>query len=663
MFQEDEYKYSVSKLKALLDLVQVMVLVLDKEGKVKFINPKGCEILGFSEEEILGKDWFSNFLPEEVKDEVKEVFKRSVEGELEPVEYYENPVLTKGGERKVIAWHNSFLRDESGNVVEVISAGEDVTELRKNINLLKSLYSLGNKLVEEGLDFIGRAKLIAKACVEDFGAFTAFVGWAEPDRSVKILASYPENHPYLNGIVIRWDEGPHGMGPSGRAIRTGSPQVIEDVEGDPYFAPWRERTRAYGVRSVASFPMISRGKVYGVLTLCSTLPGFFTEDRVSFFQTIANMGASSLENARLFEESQRKLRMLQALRNIDRTILGSLDSRLTMRVVLNEIINQLGVDAVSIYRFDPWSAELEFSYCEGSFITGEIKKSCVKVGEGIAGGALLENRVLWLEGEEADDPRSELLKREGFKSYFVVPLISKGKKLGVLEIFKREPISPTEEWIGFLETLAGQLAIAIDNMELLRDLELTNMKLIQAYDATIESWAKVLELRDMETKGHSERVTELTLRISKRFSIGKESLVHVRRGALLHDIGKLAIPDSILFKPGPLTEEEWEIMKKHPVYAYELLSKIEYLRPALDIPYYHHERWDGRGYPRGLKGEEIPLPARIFAVVDVYDALTSDRPYRKAWTKEKAISYIMEGSGSHFDPRVVKAFLEVLREM
>jgi len=171
-----------------------------------------------------------------------------------------------------------------------------------------------------------------------------------------------------------------------------------------------------------------------------------------------------------------------------------------------------------------------------------------------------------------------------------------------------------------------------------------------------------LELRDRETEGHSERVTELTLKVAKKLGIEGEALVHIRRGALLHDIGKLAIPDSILLKPGPLNAEEWEMMKKHPVYAYELLSRIEYLKPALDIPYYHHERWDGSGYPKGLRGEEIPLPARIFSVVDVYDALTSDRPYRKAWTNEEAIKYIKDESGRLFDPKVVKAFLEVLRE-
>jgi PAS domain S-box-containing protein/putative nucleotidyltransferase with HDIG domain len=182
--------------------------------------------------------------------------------------------------------------------------------------------------------------------------------------------------------------------------------------------------------------------------------------------------------------------------------------------------------------------------------------------------------------------------------------------------------------------------------------------LLQAYDATIEGWAYALDLKDEETEEHSQRVTRFSLHIARKMGIKDEELVHVKRGALLHDIGKMGIPDSILLKPGPLTDEEWVVMRKHPFYAYEMLSWIDYLRPALDIPYCHHEKWDGSGYPRGLKGTAIPLPARIFAVVDVYDALTSDRPYRKAWSVEDTLALIKKDSGSHFDPEVVNVFLQ-----
>ena len=187
-----------------------------------------------------------------------------------------------------------------------------------------------------------------------------------------------------------------------------------------------------------------------------------------------------------------------------------------------------------------------------------------------------------------------------------------------------------------------------------------NAQLLNAYEATIEGLSHALDLRDRETEGHSRRVTEVTIKLAQALSVDEEEITHIRRGALLHDIGKIGIPDSILHKPDKLTEEEWVIMRRHPQFAYEMLSHIEYLRPALAIPYNHHEKWDGTGYPRGLKGEEIAMSARLFAIADVWDALTSNRPYRSAWTKEQALTYIREQSGQHFDPSVVDLFFKVV---
>lgn len=187
-----------------------------------------------------------------------------------------------------------------------------------------------------------------------------------------------------------------------------------------------------------------------------------------------------------------------------------------------------------------------------------------------------------------------------------------------------------------------------------------NAQLLKAYEATIEGLSHALDLRDRETEGHSRRVTELTVKLAQAMNMSEEEVLHLRRGALLHDMGKIGVPDSILHKPDPLTHEEWAIMHKHPQFAYDMLSPIEYLRPALDIPYNHHEKWDGTGYPRGLKGEEIPIVARLFAVADVWDALISNRPYRDAWTEEQALNYIREQSGTHFDPQVVELFFHLI---
>lgn len=243
-----------------------------------------------------------------------------------------------------------------------------------------------------------------------------------------------------------------------------------------------------------------------------------------------------------------------------------------------------------------------------------------------------------------------------------MPLIAKGQVKGVLELFYRRLHETSPEREDFLSAIALQAAVAIDNSQLFQDARRLNLDLSLAYDATLEGWAKALELRDKETEGHSQRVTSMALRLAKELGVHVEDLIHLRRGALLHDIGKMSIPDAILLKPGPLTAEEWEVMRKHPVYAYEMLAHIAHLRPALDVPYCHHEKWDGSGYPRRLRGAQIPLAARIFAVIDIWDALSSDRPYRSAWPPEKVAAYLQEIAGSHLDPQIVPVFLDLLEK-
>jgi putative nucleotidyltransferase with HDIG domain len=196
---------------------------------------------------------------------------------------------------------------------------------------------------------------------------------------------------------------------------------------------------------------------------------------------------------------------------------------------------------------------------------------------------------------------------------------------------------------------------------LVEDLQQSNRELIRAYDATLEGWVRFLDLRDHATEGHSQRVTRMTLDLARKVGFNGGRQTHLRRGALLHDIGKMGIPDRILQKPGPLDENEWLLMRKHPEFAYRILSKIDFLKPALDIPHHHHEKWDGSGYPDHLAGEEIPVAARLFAIVDVWDALNSDRPYRKAWPRNQVVEYLQHESGVHFDPEFVPVFLDYVQ--
>jgi PAS domain S-box-containing protein len=242
----------------------------------------------------------------------------------------------------------------------------------------------------------------------------------------------------------------------------------------------------------------------------------------------------------------------------------------------------------------------------------------------------------------------------------ILPLIINRNICGYIQVFSRMPLPEDQEWMDYFLTLAGQTSLGIENVTLIANEELAYNELNRAYEATIAGWSKALELRDEETKGHSDRVMSLACRLAKKAGFPREKMTSFRRGVLLHDIGKMGIPDRILLKPGPLTDEEWKIMRLHPGMAYDLLSTIPYLHDSLDVPYSHHERWDGSGYPKGLKGIEIPLSARIFAIVDVWDALISDRPYRNGWQPEKIRQYLIDNKSVQFDPELVDIFIQLM---
>ncbi len=364
------------------------------------------------------------------------------------------------------------------------------------------------------------------------------------------------------------------------------------------------------------------------------------------------------------EHIQRQLERLNALRMIDSSITGNLGLQNTLNELIKHVLLQLSADAAGILLYDTLSSTLDYSASQG-FGSDAILRRYGPNDRGLAGRAIQSRQTIHISNpqEVREDPvLAALWQAEGIISYYGAPLIANGEVLGVLEVYHRTLVNPDGEWLNFLETLAGQAAIAINNAKLLESLQQANQDLTLTYDITLEAWVSLLHLRDKETEDHTRRVTDMTVRLAQAMGMDEEALVHIKRGALLHDIGKVGIPDSILNKNGPLDDAERTEMRQHPCYAFQFLSSIEYLKDALAIPYYHHERWDGTGYPQGLKGEAIPLEARIFAVVDVWDALSSDRVYRKAWDQEQVLDHLRMRSGSHFDPQVVDKFLELLTQ-
>ncbi|MBI5877575.1 MAG: PAS domain S-box protein [Chloroflexi bacterium] len=454
-----------------------------------------------------------------------------------------------------------------------------------------------------------------------------------------------------------------GEGIAGAIFASGQTYSTADFRSDP-----RARADNYErippVRSVAGLPLRSGSEAVGVLFIALPPQRSFTAEQLALLESLAEMSGAALHRMRLHEETVRHLNQLQALHDIDLAIKASMDLRITLDILLGHVTSQLQVDCAAVLLLDPYAQTLAYASGRG-FRTYYAQAARIRVGEDFAGRAVQERRMMHVTDVIATAANAHfvtLWQQEGLAAYYGVPLIAKGQVKGVLEVFHRTPLAPDPLWLEFLETLAGQAAIAIDNAQLFDNLQRSNLDLSLAYDATIEGWSRALDLRDKETEGHTQRVTALALRLARSMGLGDSELMHMQRGALLHDIGKMGVPDSILLKPGALSEREWQVMRKHPDYAREMLAPIAYLRPAIDIPYCHHEKWDGTGYPRGLKGEQIPLTARIFAVVDVWDALRSDRPYRSGWPDAETLAYVRAEAGTHFDPRVVQTFLALMAQ-
>lgn len=412
------------------------------------------------------------------------------------------------------------------------------------------------------------------------------------------------------------------------------------------------------VRCLAAAPLIIHNNVLGILWVGRDRD--FNTGDVRILSAIADIAASALQRASLDEDATTRIQRLDALHQIDYAINSNLNLNTTLEVVVDQIRSQLAADAADILLFDQTSNKLRYAVGSG-FSHSDYASWEIRLGEGCPGQCAAQHQ--WVRCSENAVCRSphcrERMLAEGFRGYYTFPLISKGQVKGVLEVFHHQPFHAARDWLEFLETLASSAAVAIDNNNLLESLQLSNQELAQAYDTTLEGWAYALDLRDNETEGHSRRVTDLTLELGQAYGLDAEEMVQIRRGALLHDIGKLAIPDAILLKPGPLTDDEWKIMRRHPVIARDLLQRIPYLQSSLTIPYYHHERWDGSGYPLGLHSEAIPLPARLFAVVDIWDALSNDRPYRKAWDEDRVMTYLESQAGVQLDPRAVQTFFHV----
>jgi HD-GYP domain-containing protein (c-di-GMP phosphodiesterase class II) len=453
---------------------------------------------------------------------------------------------------------------------------------------------------------------------------------------------------------------------AGTIFRTNKSIILNNVAQDPRHFTGVSNQMQLHVRSLVGVPMMMKDRVIGVLEGINKNEGDFGEAEESILLVTASHAATAIHNARLFKDAQRRANYLEAVRDINNAVLESFDLKKTLPQILSQLQKRLEVHAADVLLLDSHLKALTFAAGLG-FRTDALSQVILPVdSDGVAIRVVRDKKIMNITNLNVSGDiftRAGLLKGEDFVEYHAAPLVAGGQVKGVLEVFHRAPLHADRDWLAFFQGLAEQTAIALDSATLFSDLQRSHADLRLAYDATILGWSRALDLRDKETQGHTQRVTQATIQLARAFGLDEETITNIRRGALLHDMGKMGVPDAILLKPNKLTDEEWLQMRRHPQYAYDMLAQIEYLAPSLDIPYCHHEKWDGTGYPRGLKGEEIPLAARLFSVIDVWDALYFDRPYRKGWGMEDTLKYIQEQSGKHFDPRVVEVFLNIARNI
>jgi len=621
------------------------IVITSSDGLIEWVNPAFTQLTGYTAAEAVGQkpgDLVRSGMQEST-------FYSHMWETIQQGKIWKGVLFNRRKDGSFYAEEMTItpLLDETGTILHYIAIKQDVSEREQRERELTVIANVSAAL-RSAQTRAEMLPVILDQLIEQLNVEGATLILEDPIQEELVIELGRGEWAQATGMRI-----PKGKGLSWKIIESGETIIDNDNQNNPLvFSP-----HLFSACScVVATPLVVQQKNIGALFIGSKRK--MTNHDARLLNSIADIAANAIHRSTLHEQTEQKVEQLNSLRVIDQAINTSFDLTVTLNVILKQSLQLLGCSALIAFLCEPNTMWLKYAACTGSKCM-DIRLLHLHMGSGIAGRAIAGRRIEKADRVEFDQLSENeriIANFDDFQSICAIPLTVKGAIKGVLIGLFSIPNAYNTDWFDIAQSLAAQTAIAIDNHELFDGLQQSTMNLSVAYNETIEGWAKALELRDQETEGHSQRVMKMTMNLAYEIGIKDEAIGDIIRGALLHDIGKMGIPDAILNKPGKLTDEEWQQVRKHPQYAYDMLSSIKYLKSALDIPYCHHEKWDGSGYPRGLKGEEIPLAARIFAVVDVWDALTSDRPYRKAWTSSKAKAYIQDQAGKHFDPRVVEIF-------
>jgi PAS domain S-box-containing protein len=619
----------------------VQLLVDPKTGQVVDANPAAAEFYGYALDDLRQMTaWqLSTNDDETVRANLTRPF--SEPGSVVTARHR----LASGAVRDVEIHASPVQQGERSLLYGII---HDVTERRLRERELEAVAAFAAALRTAP----SRATL-APAIVEQLRKLTGA-------NSAALVLRDPGSGELVTEAAVNWPQptgsrSPPGAGLAGRVIASGQTEWrrLGPLSGAPDSAPGRE-AQLFAVGA----PLVAQGQTLGALCVSSAAPPGAAQLRL--LSAVSDMAANALNRSTLYEQTEQRVQRLAVLHAIDIAITASFDLRVTLGIFLDHLVGQMRVDAAAVLLLNSGTQTLDYAAMRG-LNTRPLRQAPLRLSDSVPGRVVTQRQALHLGNLVEARPSGTQPYPPGqsnFAGYYGVPLVAKGRVLGVLEVLNRGPLHPDSEWVEFFNSLATQASIAIDNATLFTDLQRSNVELNLAYDATIEGWSRVLEARGIESSGHTRRVAELAVKLAEGAGFGPAELIDVRRGALLHDVGMLSIPESVLLKPGPLSEAERAIVQQHPDYGFGILAPIVYLRQALDIPYCHHERWDGTGYPRGLRGDLIPLAARLFAVVDTWDALRAEKPYRAAWSEAEALAYLEKNAGQQFDPEMVRLFRE-----